>query len=225
MQSLHTQMPPWILLVPLQSACSFAPQQPRIFSHGSTIIFLSPKPQISNLPPGPNTQHTLISRRQVFSFPVFESLQLAWSSSSLASGLLMLLNASPLSYYRGHQTMLSACILSLSHTHNADNLLFEECKVWPCWILLRSFPVSHFGHKIKSKLHTTAYKPCRILLVLIFGFPRFLNTFSTDKDLKLNSQSNSCTPFPGVSSTSLDLLHLASEITCFGMISLSSEYS
>lgn len=117
MQSLHTQMPPQALPVPLQSACSFAPQQPCIFSHGSTIIFLSPKPQTSNLPPGPNTQHTLISSHHVFTFPMFESLQLAWPSSSLASGLLMLLNASPLSYYRGHQTLLSACILGLSLTH------------------------------------------------------------------------------------------------------------
>lgn len=122
MQSLHTQMPPWVLPVPLQSACSFAPQQPRIFSHGSTIIFLSLKPQTSNLPPGPNTQHTLISSHHVFNFPVFESLQLAWSSSSLASGLLMLLNASPLSYYRGHQTMLSVCILGRPLTHTMQTI-------------------------------------------------------------------------------------------------------
>lgn len=120
MQSLHTQMPPRALSVPLQSACPIAPQQPCIFPHGSTIIFLSPKPQTSNLPPGPTIQQT---SHHVFSFSVFESLKLAWPFSSLASGLLTLLNASPLSHYRGHQPMLSANILGLSLSHTQGRQL------------------------------------------------------------------------------------------------------
>lgn len=119
MQSLHTQMPPRALFAPFQPACSIAPQQPCIFSHGSTIIFLSPKPQTSNLPPGPTTQQTLISSHQVFSFPVFESLKLAWPFSSLA----------PVPLQGPPNKATCKYTWSLSHTHNADNLLFEECEV------------------------------------------------------------------------------------------------
>lgn len=117
MQSLNTQMLPQDLSVPSQSACSIAPEQPCIFPHGSTIIFLSPKPQTSNLPPGPTIQQTLISSRQVFSFSVFGSLKLAWPFSSLASGLFMLLNASPHPITGAtNQCYLQIFLASLSHT-------------------------------------------------------------------------------------------------------------
>lgn len=122
MQSLHTQMPPRTLPVPLQSACSFAPQQPCIFSHGSTIIFLSLKPHTSNLPPCPNTQHTLISSHHVFSFPGFESLQLAWPSSSLASGLLMSQMPSPVLLQGPPNSAICMYSWPLSHTHTMQTI-------------------------------------------------------------------------------------------------------